>query len=371
MTKKINFSQLFGMSVVISSLGLVMGAVAAVLFSLMFSIMPAQAAVVSAEESTACVEITETLRRGMRDGVQGGSIAALQRFLAVEPVSGIFGPLTEAAVAQWQQAQGIVTEGIPETTGLGVVGPKTRAALGLLCGQASTLPVTADEAPRADFYFDTTQAPVLVTPALDCPEDEVCGLLQLSGTMTADAPVVLVELGNENQSATITYDAQTDSYTGSIDYSAVLAHVAEQGESCPCLYPILPESGSAPALPGYEQWTYVLPVVAGQTYRLALFNSETGALFDYAVIAPTAVAAARTLDEVVTGARVVGTATTVDALVVRIATPEGQTVYESKPVAVEGGRWWHRITESLSANVYQIFLETPDGTPVFSAPYQP
>jgi peptidoglycan hydrolase-like protein with peptidoglycan-binding domain len=370
MTNKFGISQSFGVVAFISNV------VVAVVVAFMGLVLVASTETAAAEPETVveapCVEITKTLRRGMRDEVADGQIAALQRFLGVEPVSGIFGPLTEAAVGQWQLAQGVVAEGTPETTGLGIVGPRTRAALGLLCGQAGTLPAPMNDGASADFYFDTTEAPVVVSPALSCPAGEVCGLMQLSGSMTSDTSVVLVELGDDMDTASVTYDPQTDTYTGSIDFSAVMERVAEQGESCPCVYPILPRSGVVPVLPGYEQWTYTLPVVAGQTYRLALFDRETGALLDYAVIAPTALATVRTTDdEVVAGARVAGTATTVDALVVRITTPDGETVYESKPVTVEDGRWWHRISRSLTASAYQIFLETPEGTPVFSAPYQP
>ena len=68
-------------------------------------------------------------------GANSNDIVNLQLFLASEGLletssaTGFFGKLTEAAVQAWQQAKGIISEGSPETTGWGLVGPKTRAAL--------------------------------------------------------------------------------------------------------------------------------------------------------------------------------------------------------------------------------------------------
>jgi peptidoglycan hydrolase-like protein with peptidoglycan-binding domain len=59
----------------------------------------------------------------------------LQRFLIANAFlvagkdTGYFGKLTQAAVQAYQRSTGLVSSGTPATTGYGVVGPKTRAAL--------------------------------------------------------------------------------------------------------------------------------------------------------------------------------------------------------------------------------------------------
>src|SRR3989344_3181604 len=75
------------------------------------------------------------LSRAVGYGANGNDIVNLQLFLASEGLletssaTGFFGKLTEAAVQAWQKTKGIISDGSPETTGWGLVGPKTRAAL--------------------------------------------------------------------------------------------------------------------------------------------------------------------------------------------------------------------------------------------------
>lgn len=85
----------------------------------------------------ACVSLGGTLRLGSR----GSDVSRLQQFLVSanllsgDSVTGYFGPLTQAAVQKWQASHSIVSSGSPDTTGWGVVGPKTRAAI-TACGGA-------------------------------------------------------------------------------------------------------------------------------------------------------------------------------------------------------------------------------------------
>lgn len=62
--------------------------------------------------------MTTTIRKGSR----GASVASLQRRLSLIP-DGIFGPITEEAVRDFQKSHGLAVDGI--------VGPKTWAALGV------------------------------------------------------------------------------------------------------------------------------------------------------------------------------------------------------------------------------------------------
>ena len=80
----------------------------------------------------ACPVIARTLSRGTR----GSDVLALQKFFLTQDgnfgadyATGYFGAMTEAALKQWQSEHKLVSSGSPNTTGWGVVGPKTRAAL--------------------------------------------------------------------------------------------------------------------------------------------------------------------------------------------------------------------------------------------------
>lgn len=75
--------------------------------------------------------ITPPLRRGMR----GEGVACAQQFLIAQQLlpansaTGFFGPLTEAAVKQFQAREGIVSAGSPTTTGYGAIGVRTHARI--------------------------------------------------------------------------------------------------------------------------------------------------------------------------------------------------------------------------------------------------
>jgi Transglycosylase-like domain/Putative peptidoglycan binding domain len=59
----------------------------------------------------------------LQRGDRGEAVEQVQTALGVEPVDGVFGPATERAVKDFQEARGLAPDG--------VVGPLTRAALGL------------------------------------------------------------------------------------------------------------------------------------------------------------------------------------------------------------------------------------------------
>jgi peptidoglycan hydrolase-like protein with peptidoglycan-binding domain len=85
-------------------------------------------------------------------GDTGSQVTELQTYLATNStiypsglVTGYFGPLTQAAVQRFQNAQGIVSSGNPESTGYGRVGPLTMARINALLGGGS--PITWDATP--------------------------------------------------------------------------------------------------------------------------------------------------------------------------------------------------------------------------------
>lgn len=80
--------------------------------------------------------------RVLKLGSSGDDVTRLQQFLAQDTgvypegiVSGYYGSLTVAAVQRWQTKYNVVSSGTPDTTGYGIVGPRTAAAIALLCSQ--------------------------------------------------------------------------------------------------------------------------------------------------------------------------------------------------------------------------------------------
>lgn len=72
------------------------------------------------------------LTRSLTQGATGEDVKQLQEFLKSIPgiypeglVTGYFGPLTKVAIQRFQEKQGIVNSGSSDTTGFGIVGPKT------------------------------------------------------------------------------------------------------------------------------------------------------------------------------------------------------------------------------------------------------
>jgi plastocyanin len=117
--------------------------------------------------------------RILSPGSSGDDVSRLQAYLARDPsvypeglVTGYYGSLTEAAVERWQVKYNIVSTGTPGTTGFGQVGPRTAAAIALLCAQQSsgstgTGTGTAGGAPIVSGYIQVTpiagNAPLAVT----------------------------------------------------------------------------------------------------------------------------------------------------------------------------------------------------------------
>lgn len=80
-------------------------------------------------------------------GSRGADVTELQTYLAANTniypsglITGYFGPLTQTAVERFQVAQGIVSEGTPETTGYGRVGPRTMIRVNALNIQVVVAP---------------------------------------------------------------------------------------------------------------------------------------------------------------------------------------------------------------------------------------
>ena len=105
-------------------------------------------------------------------------VIALQKFFATQysnfpTPTGYFGALTEAAVKQWQKEHGIVSSGTAATTGWGVVGKRTRAAIAMACAPDTTS--TQSQQTQSKTYSSTqtqttqTSCPIARPPTTFCP----------------------------------------------------------------------------------------------------------------------------------------------------------------------------------------------------------
>jgi peptidoglycan hydrolase-like protein with peptidoglycan-binding domain len=122
--------------------------------------------------TTAPLTLTTTLYPTM----ETPSAVTLQKFLVAQgllpsaDVTGYYGSLTEKAVAAFQEKEGIVSGGTPATTGLGNVGPKTRAVINeILNGQTPIIPATVTTTTTAAAApvktVTATPTKVVTTPA--------------------------------------------------------------------------------------------------------------------------------------------------------------------------------------------------------------
>ena len=108
-----------------------------------------QSGVVNTSGSTGSPVVTSSancplIGRVLKLGSSGDDVSRLQRFLATNPgvypegmITGYYGALTEAAVKRWQVKYNIVSSGTADTTGYGVTGPRTAAAISLQCSTSS------------------------------------------------------------------------------------------------------------------------------------------------------------------------------------------------------------------------------------------
>jgi len=93
----------------------------------------------TSSSSASCPSLSRTLSFGST----GSDVSSLQLFFISEGLlqasaTGYFGNLTQSAVANWQESNGVVSGGDSISTGLGIVGPKTRAAITASCDGQST-----------------------------------------------------------------------------------------------------------------------------------------------------------------------------------------------------------------------------------------
>lgn len=134
----------------------------------------------AAVSGSACPLFGTALKRGS----SGDAVSRLQRFLARDPgvypettVNGTYGPQTEVAVKRWQVKFNVVTSGTPESTGFGVAGSRTIAAMIPQCNGGTQIPAAA--APALGGYMKVSPiagyAPLLVSAQITVNTANVCG----------------------------------------------------------------------------------------------------------------------------------------------------------------------------------------------------
>ena len=156
-------------------------------------VAPVVVPVAGVTDSSSCPLVGRSLKRG----VSGEDVTRLQQFLARDPaiypeatVSGYYGALTERAVQRWQVKYNIVSSGSPETTGFGVVGPRTAAAIALLCttGSYGGIPGPA-AAPQVGGF-------ITVSPISGEAPLEVAVVATINTTKSCSAAVYTLDFGD-------------------------------------------------------------------------------------------------------------------------------------------------------------------------------
>ncbi len=105
----------------------------------------ASSTIQSKRQETGARPLCELLKRELRRGNSGSDVRELQKLLLEEGdyaeglITGFFGERTEAAVKRLQARLGIVASGDSLSTGYGLVGAKTRAALMARCAGGDSI----------------------------------------------------------------------------------------------------------------------------------------------------------------------------------------------------------------------------------------
>ncbi|HWO07621.1 MAG TPA: peptidoglycan-binding protein [Candidatus Paceibacterota bacterium] len=132
--------------------------------------LQAQTASASATSGGQCPHISRTLKQGM----SGDDVTRLQQFLARDPsiypeqlVTGYYGALTTAAVRRFQCRHQIVCDGTAESTGYGVVGPRTAAILAIQCPSGSASSTGGSANVGGYIRVTPTQGPAPLTVSVE------------------------------------------------------------------------------------------------------------------------------------------------------------------------------------------------------------
>jgi peptidoglycan hydrolase-like protein with peptidoglycan-binding domain len=203
--------------------------------------------------SNMCVNIGSALYIGKR----GSEVTKLQTYLKTQGtytyprITGYFGPATELAVKKWQARMGIVSYGTANSTGYGVVGPKTSEKIrSMSCGvSAISNPVdvsqtTAVEKPtvtlsasRTSIVSDGKPGPVTLywssTDASYCNFEKqtlaTSGSMNISVGATGTFNMSCTGSGGTTLSNPVTITFQDSAQTQIDPHAPVITHVESTG----------------------------------------------------------------------------------------------------------------------------------------------
>jgi PKD repeat protein len=199
---------------------------------------------VPATAATSTTPHCPALSRNVSLGSSGNDVLGLQHFLSDEglldatALTGYFGPKTEAALKAWQSAQGVVSSGDATSSGWGLVGTKTRAAIAARCGGTLAMPGTIG----ASLGLSRAPAPLSVSAAVTVNTGNTCVAQTYSldwgdGSAPVSIPVASGACAALSQTLAHTY-ATAGYYTVTVGSgsSRVSAHVqVEQAPTCASL----------------------------------------------------------------------------------------------------------------------------------------
>ena len=212
--------------------------------------------------------------RSLKLGSTGDDVTRLQQFLArdfdVYPegkITGYYGSLTEAAVKRWQVKYNIVSSGTPESTGYGVVGPRTAAAIALLCTTGSYGGVSGPATPAAP-----VGGFIQVTPVAGNAPLKVAIQATINTVNSCNGGVYTLDYGDGTVPSQIAVPAgncqqmiQTlgHEYTSNGTYPITLSAGAHRTSATVQVYGVIPQPTPTP--PPASTWgiVSVTPVVGG------------------------------------------------------------------------------------------------------------
>jgi len=134
----------------------------------------------------------------LRFGSSGNDVERLQQFLALDSTiypegltTGYYGSLTERAIQRWQTRFNIVSSGTPETSGFGVMGPRTAAIIAVKCqevrGSGSSGVVTSQSQVGGFIRVSPIAGPAPLSVAVEAI---------VNVTNSCDAATYIVEYGD-------------------------------------------------------------------------------------------------------------------------------------------------------------------------------
>lgn len=136
---------------------------------------------VTSSAPASSVGFCPALYRPLSRGANGSDVASLQQFLITQgflggdSATGYFGPLTESAVQRWQAQNAIISFGDP-STGYGVVGPRTRAAIAARCGEIKSFSVPGTTRPEGSLSASPKKGDAPLRVVFSIPDTCTAGI---------------------------------------------------------------------------------------------------------------------------------------------------------------------------------------------------